>query len=148
MTQLTQHFSLEELLASDEAKAHGIDNTRISDEVLANLTALANGLERVRAALKVPMIVDSGYRCPALNSLVRGVANSAHLTGYAADFIAPAFGSPIEIVKALQATDIKFDQLIQEGTWVHISFAPSMRNEVLTAHFNAEHKASYTVGSP
>jgi hypothetical protein len=142
--QLTPHFSLEELTFSSTAVRLGIDNTP-SPEVVANLTALCLELEIVRSLLGFPMHIDSGYRCPALNSVVNGVPNSAHLSGWAADFICPVFGTPLDIVRAIAASNIQFDQLIQEGTWVHISTAPTLRQEVLTAHF-VNGKASYQQG--
>ena len=67
------------------------------------------------------------------------------MAGYAADFVCPDFGSPLKIVKALAATGIQFDKLIQEGTWVHISFAPEARRQLLTAHFGPN-GTSYTAG--
>lgn len=154
---LSEHFSLEELTFSSTAVARGIDNTAPAG-IAEHLKVTAAGLEKVRTLLGHPLHIDSGYRSPALNAAVRGVATSAHTTGYAADFICPAFGSPLEIVGAVQAHNarciaqgigadhIGFDQLIQEGTWVHISFDPKMRGEVLTAHF-AGGKATYTRGS-
>jgi hypothetical protein len=100
------------------------------------------------------MHIDSGYRCAELNKIVRGVPTSAHLSGYAADFVCPQFGSPLAIVQKLaqfakqtpsHQTSFAFDQVIQEGTWVHISFAPAMRGNVLTAHFN-NGSATYSLG--
>ncbi len=144
--QLTEHFKLEELAFSSTAIARGIDNTP-PPELLSHLQLLAAGLEQVRALLDAPLHIDSGYRCGALNAIVRGVPSSAHVSGYAADFVCPQFGSPLEIVKAITRppSSIQFDQLIQEGTWVHISFAPTLRNEVLTAHFKSG-KVSYSRG--
>jgi hypothetical protein len=144
--QLTEHFSLEELTFSSTAVARGIDNAP-APTIVEHLRVLAQGLEQVRAILNAPMKIDSGFRCVELNAIVRGVPTSAHLSGFAADFVCPAYGSPIEIVKKLTTPPsvIEFDQLIQEGTWVHISFAPTMRNEVLTAHFRGG-KATYSRG--
>ena len=34
-----------------------------------------------------------------------------------------------------QDSEIGFDQLIREGTWVHVSFDPKMRGQILTAKF-------------
>ena len=144
MTQLTEHFALEELTFSSTATRLGIDNSP-SLEIVACLTQCAMGLEKIRALLGQPMHIDSGYRCPDLNKAVGGAADSAHMQGYAADFICPAFGTPLEIVHAIQAAGIPLDQCIQEGTWVHVSFAPAMRNEYLTAHF-ADSGATYTEG--
>jgi zinc D-Ala-D-Ala carboxypeptidase len=47
--QLTEHFSLEELIASEVAARSGIDNTPPAN-IVSNLRVLAQGLERVRAA--------------------------------------------------------------------------------------------------
>src|SRR5438128_1513121 len=120
-TTLTAHFTLEELCFSSTAVRLGIDNSP-SDEIVAHLRVLARGLERVRALLGHPMHIDSGYRCEALNTAVKGSKTSAHTRGYAADFVCPAYGDPLHIVQAVTRSDIAFDQCIQEGTWVHVSF--------------------------
>lgn len=132
--QLTQHFALEELTFSSTAQRLGIDNAP-SLELVARLTKTAMGLEQVRALLGVSMHIDSGYRCPALNRAVGGVPDSAHVQGYAADFIASDFGSPLLIARAIAGSAIAFDQCIQEGNWVHVSFDPRMRHQALTATF-------------
>lgn len=134
MTQLTAHFSVEELIFSSTAQRLGIDNSPDRD-VMAHLLTLAMGLEKIRALLGVPMHIDSGYRCPALNKAVGGVPDSTHVQGFAADFIAPDFGSPLIIARAIAGSGLDFDQVIQEGTWVHVSFDPRMRRNVLTASF-------------
>ncbi len=131
---LSEHFTLEELTFSSTAQRLGIDNTPDSDTV-GRLTALAQGLEQVRALLDAAMHIDSGYRCQALNKAVGGVPASAHVDGYAADFIAPDYGAPLEIARAIMASGIAFDQVICEGTWVHVSFDPRLRREALTAKF-------------
>jgi hypothetical protein len=145
MTKLSEHFTLEELTFSATAQRKQIDN-KPPAEVLENMERLAAGLEEVRAALgNKPMRINSGYRSPKLNRAVGGARLSAHMAGYAADFVCPDFGSPLKIVKALAATGIQFDKLIQEGTWVHISFAPEARRQLLTAHFGPN-GTSYTAG--
>ena len=145
MTKLSEHFTLEELTFSATAQRKQIDN-KPPAEVLENMKRLAAGLEEVRAALgNKPMRINSGYRSPKLNRAVSGARLSAHMAGYAADFVCPDFGSPLKIVKALAATGIQFDKLIQEGTWVHISFAPEARRQLLTAHFGPN-GTSYTAG--
>ena len=145
MTKLSEHFTLEELTFSATAQRKQIDN-KPPAEVLENMKRLAAGLEEVRAVLgNKPMRINSGYRSPELNRAVGGARLSAHMAGYAADFVCPDFGSPLKIVKALAATGIQFDKLIQEGTWVHISFAPEARRQLLTAHFGPN-GTSYTAG--
>ena len=142
MTKLSEHFTLEELTFSATAQRKQIDN-KPPAEVLENMERLAAGLEEVRAALgNKPMRINSGYRSPKLNRAVGGARLSAHMAGYAADFVCPDFGSPLKIVKALAATGIQFDKLIQEGTWVHISFAPEARRQLLTAKLICTHVPS------
>ena len=131
---LTTHFTLEELIFSSTATRLGIDNAP-GVPIRENLRVLAEGLERVRTILGAPMHIDSGFRCPQLNQAVNGATESAHLIGYAADFVCSGFGTPLEIVNRLKTSDVMFDQCIEEGTWVHISFDPQGRREILTAHF-------------
>lgn len=144
MIQLSPHFSLDELTHSDLAARRGIDNTPPAF-VIENLRRLAGGLEQVREVLGCPVIITSGYRSPAVNRAVGGSTMSAHCEGHAADIIAPLHGSPLAVARTLRDSAIAFDQLIAEGTWVHISFAPAMRRQVLTAHFNGG-PATYTAG--
>lgn len=148
MTSLSPHFTLDEAVFSSTALRRGIDNTPPQD-VMDNMAAAANSLEIVRAILGRPMHIDSWYRCPDLNAAVGGAPSSAHQHGWAIDFISPEYGTPLEIVHAIVAArdDIRFDQCIQEGNWVHISFDPQMRGRVLTAHFDANGKATYSEGA-
>lgn len=144
---LTEHFSLTELTKSKKAVELGIDN-HPGLEIISHLAQLAMQLERVRHALgDKPMIISSGYRCPELNQAVGGARRSAHMEGWAADFTCPGFGTPLDIVRTLAATNLPFDKLIQEGDWVHISFKPGARRQVLTAHFNSGGKPTYTAGA-
>jgi putative chitinase len=141
---LSRYFTLSELTFSSTATRLGIDNTPTSD-IVANLTDTAQHMDIVRTLLGKPIHVDSGYRSPVLNSAVKGASNSAHLTGHAVDFVCPDFGTPLQICAAIVQAGIKFDQLIQEGTWVHISFAPEMRQQVLTAKY-VNGRTQYTQG--
>jgi len=98
---LSEHFSLEELTASEVAARAGIDNTP-SPEAMGNLLRLAEGLELVRAALgNNPIHVTSGYRSPRLNQMVGGAKNSMHMQGLAADILCPSFGPPLEVCRAI-----------------------------------------------
>ena len=141
---LSAHFTLEELTASQTATRRGIDNTPPAT-VLGNLRRLAGLLEQVRAAVGLPIRVSSGYRCSVLNRAIGGATNSAHMTGLAADITAPSL-SPRQLAAAIIAAGVKFDQLIYEGAWVHIGLsAGEPRNQVLTAHF-AGGRVNYTEG--
>ena len=130
--QLSANFSLEELTRSEVALRKNLDNTPDA-ETVANLTELALGLEKVRDLLGHPIHINSGYRGPKVNSAVGGSKISAHMKGYAADFVCPSFGTPQDICHAIMDSTLDWDQLIYEfGAWVHISFEPSMRRMALT----------------
>jgi hypothetical protein len=133
--QLTEHFSLDELCFSSTAVRLGINNTP-DPATVQNLGRLAAGLEKVRALLgSQPIHIDSGFRSAALNRAVGGVTHSAHMDGFAADIVCQGFGSPLKIAEAIASSSLDFDQVIQEGTWCHVSFDPKGRREVLTATF-------------
>jgi zinc D-Ala-D-Ala carboxypeptidase len=128
-TQLTPHFAAEELSCTQHRE---FDNTP-PPEVVGTLRLTAARMEQVRRLLGDRVIsVSSGYRCRALNRAVGGARTSAHLTGDAVDFNCYGFGDPLAVCRALAASDLAFDQMIEEGTWVHISFDPRMRRQVLT----------------
>ena len=131
---ISPNFKLDEFTSSQYAVRNGIDNTPC-EVVLGNLKITALGMEEIRVHLGVPLFITSGYRCPKLNKCVGGSKKSAHVDGYAADFIANKFGKPKTIVEKIKELGIKYDQLICEGTWVHISFAPTLRQQTLTAEF-------------
>lgn len=134
MTQekLSDHFTLAEMIASQEATRRGIDNTPTQD-IIENLVMLCRGtLEPVRGLLARPIFVSSGYRCKELNEAIGGALMSDHQTGLAADFACHSYGTPLEVCKAIAKSGILFGQLIHEfGRWVHISHGT--KRELLTA---------------
>ena len=146
---MTAHFSYAELIASEYAIRHGINNHPVSNDVLSNLHVLADGLERVRTVLRMPMHISSGYRSAKVNAGVGGSKSSKHMLGLAADFHLAGV-PPLDVCKALiQHSEIGFDQLIQEGTWVHISFPEPEHDPagiVLTAIFKVGHPTTYVKG--
>ena len=125
--QLTPHFSLAELTVTNQK----LDNTP-SKEVIEVLRTTAFYMEKVREILgNVAITINSGYRSPDVNRQVGGTSNSSHTYGYAVDFT--AYGhTPLTIANILSKSNLKFDQLIYEKTWVHISFDPRMRGNILT----------------
>lgn len=132
--KLSEHFTLEELTFSQTAVRNGINNNP-SQAVRNNLKTLADNLEKIRTFLGYPLRISSAFRCMELNRKIGGSVNSAHMDGLAADFTCEKFGKPIDVVKALHKSNIKVDQVIEEGTWVHVSFDPKMRQQFLTATF-------------
>jgi zinc D-Ala-D-Ala carboxypeptidase len=135
---LSQSFSLEQLTHSETAERERIDNTPGPD-IVDNLRRLAAGLEQVQALLGFPLEISSAYRCPELNACVGGAKSSQHTLGQAADFTCAHFGPPLDIARAIRASDIDFDQCILEyARWVHVSFSKTPRGKVLSIYDSRE----------
>jgi len=118
MIQLSPNFTLEELTHTDHRQ---FDNTPNASEV-ANLVRLAALLEEVREAIgNKPVMINSGFRSKAVNDAVGSKDTSQHRIGCAADIRVPNM-TPNEIVKAVIASGIGYDQIIREfDRWTHIS---------------------------
>lgn len=143
--KLSDHFTVAEFTASRAALAQGIDND-LPIELLANARTTAAMLERIRSYLSdlkgqtVPITISSGYRSPELNRAVGGSPRSDHMQALAADILAPAFGRPIDVARALEdvVDEMGIGQLINEFPdgqgWVHVSVqAPAAAiNKVIT----------------
>jgi hypothetical protein len=118
MTQLSPHFSLEELTHTDHRQ---FDNSPNQDE-LANLNRLASFLEQVKSVLGgKPIMINSAFRSKQVNDAVGSKDTSQHRIGCAADMRVPGM-TPDEVVKAVIASGIGYDQIIREfDRWTHIS---------------------------
>lgn len=129
--QLSEHFSVSEFEKSETAVRKGIDNS-IPDELMSNAYKTATLMEKVRDLLGHPITVNSCYRSPRVNKAVGGSTTSEHMQALACDFVCPEFGTPNDICHAIMDSDIDYGQLIEEGTWVHISVKGRHENENLT----------------
>lgn len=131
--QLSPHFKLVEFSRSATAQARHIDNTP-NEEQIKNLKFLCdNVLEPLREQFG-PIIIGSGFRCPALNTAVGGVKNSQHTTGEACDIHLPSIEVGKKYFEFLKKLPI-FDQLIWERDnprsnhyWIHVSVKRSGMN--------------------
>lgn len=170
MTRLTEHFTLEELTESPTAVRLGI-STVPPPEIVPRLAMVAQSLERLRDWLGGPIRISSGWRPEALERVLcerdyrawclrRGLdvnaeswadyfRSKAHPQGWAADWTCPSFGTVPNVVEAVRRSGVPFDQLIEEGAtassggWVHTSFDPRLRGQVLIAKFDLNGVPSY-----
>jgi zinc D-Ala-D-Ala carboxypeptidase len=132
--QLSEHFTLEEMCSSKVASRRGLDNTPGPVEI-ENLKLVAATMETIRLILGgLTIHVDSGYRSPAVNTLIGGAGASAHCKGLACDFVCPEFGTPYAVAQAIALSGmVEYDQLILEHGWVHLSLSiGKMRGQELT----------------
>lgn len=131
---MTQNFSLFEFTHSLTATQKKIDNTP-PEFVRGSLQFTAEGMERIKTSLGgKPVRITSGYRSPELNQAIGGSRTSQHLKGEACDFVCPSFGTPKKIVEHLAplVRELGIDQIIAEGSWVHVSFTKTPRHQVLS----------------
>lgn len=138
-TPLSRNFTLEELTFSQTAARLGLANVPNATQIAALASLCANVLQPLRDALNAPVVVSSGFRCPALNRAVAGAPDSQHLDGKAADITCPAMSTDA-LFKRVLDLKLPFDQLIYEGgkecVWVHVSFdSLQLRGDILRATF-------------
>ena len=120
---LSPHFTLEELTHTDHRE---FDNTP-NDSEKNNLKRLAEFLEQVKDVLGgKPIMVNSAFRCKQVNDAVGSKDTSQHRIGCAADIRVPGM-TPDEVVKAVIASGIGYDQIIREfDRWTHVSVPNSI----------------------
>lgn len=141
--KLSNNFTLEELTKSATATRLKINNTP-TKEATNNLTKLAiNVLQPIRDAWGAPIVVTSGYRCPALNKATNGSKTSQHMTGAAADIRTLEDTTERNrqlfdlIVNLAKSGKITCRQIIDEYNynWVHVAIQDAshslQRNNIL-----------------
>ena len=115
---MTPHFTLDELTHTDHRE---LDNTPNESEI-ANIQRLAEFLEQVKEVLGgKPIMVNSAFRSKAVNDAVGSKDTSQHRIGCAADIRVPTM-TPDQVVRAIIASGIGYDQIIREfDRWTHVS---------------------------
>lgn len=121
-----KYFTMGEMMRSTTAERKGIDNKCTKEDAIRLKTLIEKVLDPLREAYGKPIIVTSGYRCPALNKAVGGSPTSDHMKGCAVDI----HGTPNtkeenrRLFYLAQSINIEWKQLIDEKnfSWVHISY--------------------------
>lgn len=138
--KLSDNFSLIEFTKSQTAERRGIENKPNEIHTIAMEALCHNILERVRSAFAKPVMINSGYRSPALCEAIGSKSTSQHCNGEAADI--EIYGvSNYDLAKYIE-NNLNFDQLILEcwdgiepnSGWVHVSYVDDTTNrkDVLT----------------
>jgi zinc D-Ala-D-Ala carboxypeptidase len=138
--QLTSNFSLAELVKSETALRHDMDNTPGETEI-ENLKQLCEQvLQPVRNHFQTGVKVNSGFRHPEVNAKVGGSKTSDHCKGQAADIEIPGIPNAdlaIWIMDNLQYTQLILEFYtpgIPDSGWVHVSYDPAnLKKQNLTA---------------
>jgi len=137
---LTANFSLTEMVKSETALRHGMENTPGEAEIAALRLLCEKVLQPVRDHYGVGVKVNSGFRHPDVNAAVGGSKTSDHCRGQAADIEIPGVANADLAVWIMENLD--YTQLILEfytpgildSGWVHVSYNPTnLKKENLTA---------------
>ena len=135
LMKLSEHMTLAELCKTNT----GIENVPNEAQV-ENLKRLCRWLERLRRRWNDlygegddPIIINSGYRSPAVNKAVGGAPTSNHLTGCAVDIRVAGLEQLLRYaVILLDISDESkedFDELLLERKgavmWLHFAVRPS-----------------------
>jgi len=127
--RLTTNFTLAELTVTTT----GIANTPTPAEIVHLRNLAEKILQPLRDDLRRPVLVNSAFRSERVNRAVGGTATSQHRLGQAADIRVDGMTSRA-LAQRIIDLGLPFDQVIEEfGRWVHVSFGPRHRRQVLTA---------------
>jgi len=142
--QITRTFDLSIYTASSTAVRLKIEDQFVPPaDVVTKLATLHS--EVITRILEIPELTGqlyctSGYRCPELNTAVKGAKTSQHCKGEAADleYYENGVEKNLKLNDAIIKAGIEWDQLIREyGTddnpsWIHVSYrAGNNRNQTL-----------------
>ena len=137
--RLSVNFSLRELCKTKT----GIENVP-NEEQVNNLKRVCGWLEKLRkrwneryadignGGMEEPLIINSGYRSPAVNKAVGGAPTSNHLTGCAVDIRCIGMEQALRYAAILlDISDMSredFDELLIEQRrsviWIHFAVRP------------------------
>ena len=129
--RLSPHFKLSEFLRLGK-----YPENIPTMQAVANLTYGCVMLLEPARLIVGPIIINSGFRCEAVNRKVGGVRNSQHLVGQAADIrpLNPGqFQSLVDFLKENEYTD----QLLTGPGWLHVSWSPfkSPRHQIRIGYY-------------
>lgn len=133
--QLTQNFTLEEMISSSTGNRLNIQNVPSQKEIEKIRELCEKILQPVRTKYGKPIRVTSGFRSPAINNAVKGSSTSQHLKGEAADIVCENNRNLWNLICGMiQGGEIIVGQLIDEKNlkWIHISLpSETQRNRIL-----------------
>jgi hypothetical protein len=131
MTQLTEHFTLEELTITSHREFDNtptthekciIDGKEVIVNAYENLPRLAKFLEELKIVLgNKPIMINSGFRSHDVNNSVGSKDTSDHRRGCAADIRVPGM-TPDQVTRAIIASNLPYQQVIREfDSWTHVA---------------------------
>lgn len=128
-------FKFSDIVYSSTALSLDINNS-LPAVYLDNALTQLRSLDKLRDGFPHAIIITSGYRCDILNRMVGGAKHSKHLTASAVDIqLSPKRINTLEkrnlLVYYLVHSDIKFNKVIFEPTWLHIEFGEDNHRQII-----------------
>ncbi len=137
---LTANFTLSEMVKSETALRHDMDNTPGEAEIASLRLLCEKILQPVREHYGKGVKVNSGFRHPEVNAKVGGSKTSDHCKGQAADIEIPGVANAdlaLHIVDTYEFTQVILEFYtpgVPDSGWVHVSYDPAnLKGQVLTA---------------
>lgn len=123
---MRNYFTLKEMTRSSTAERKGIKNIPNTQQKENIEKILIPNMNKVREFLRVPCVVNSGFRSKELNKVVGGVSNSYHTKGLACDIVPQGRGVREcweELKKSSLSKDIDQCILYEKRGFIHCGFA-------------------------
>lgn len=131
------NFKMSELIHSDTAVAHNINNMPDINSLDNLLNLIFYILQPIRDKFG-PIKITSGYRCPKLNKIVGGVATSNHTKGCAADIQNPNLQNIYNyIVAYLDYDECLFETNKAGARWLHVSYVKGKNRKIHNPNYKA-----------
>lgn len=127
--KLSRYYTLEDFAKSTTAQKLGIDNKPTPIHMIA-LSKTAMLLQKICDDFcnGEKLEITSGYRSAKLNAKIKNASlTSQHLRGEAVDFASTTVDHK-KLCLAIVNSELDFDQIILEPTWIHISITGVRRN--------------------
>lgn len=144
---LSPHFSFSEMTRTDNRRFLEKNRQPPIELIPAGIALCTTLLEPIREHFKAPLIVHSAYRCPELNTAIKGSPTSQHRLLEACDFHLHGVDMTETWEWIWKESGLKFGQLLLEGFsqsyphpgWIHISLGAPFRDskkcgQVMTYH--------------
>lgn len=141
---LSAHVTIAEFERSEAAVKHGIANKMNEFEIQRAKELCENVFEPIRAYLKKPIKINSGFRSVAVNKRIGGAKTSQHVLGEAMDLDL----HDRELFEWI-IDNIEADQYIFEGgtedkaDWFHISYRKGRNRKQALRMVKVAGKTSY-----
>lgn len=128
--QITNNFTLEELVKSNTAKRLNIPNIPDTESLINLVKLCIYILQPTRDDYGLPLQISSAFRCSKLNTAVGGVPGSYHLKGCAADILVSSQNDARRLASILNKQKYCDVVLWEKKSWIHVQMSEHPRHHI------------------